>query len=98
MLDDDQPTDAHHDGTVPDGEKPAFEIADPAHPSSPSPNLSRGYTDPRTNDGKNTPDLAKYNTDKRGSHEEEGGNQSHEDDAVHTRNPTITQGRRCPHS
>ncbi|KIW41808.1 hypothetical protein, variant [Exophiala oligosperma] len=86
VLDDDQPVDAHHDATVPDGEKPTFEIADPADPSHPSSNLSRGSTDPRTNDGKNTSDhLAKYNTDNPMGHEQEEGNESHKDDAVHTR-------------
>ena len=85
MLDDDQPVDAHHDAAVPDGEKPAFEIVDPVDPSGPSSNLSRGCTDPRMNDGKNTSDhLAKDNADNPTGHEQEEGNKSHKDDAVHT--------------
>lgn len=91
MLDYDLPVDAPHDATAPESEKPSFGIADPAEPVDPSPNSYGGCADSRTNGRKNTADhLAKYDVENSISHEQEEGNESHKNDAVHIR--TLARG------
>ncbi|KEF50957.1 uncharacterized protein A1O9_12997 [Exophiala aquamarina CBS 119918] len=91
VLDDDQLVDTHHKDTVPpNDEKPTCKPADPAYPGDEPLLFSKGCVDPRTDDGKHTLDCsAKNSTAIRASHEqqqqEEEGNESHNDNAAHTR-------------